>query len=62
MMRRGPRMASGKVRRRGLCYLSSVRLVVLFFFILKRNPEKYAKDGVNKQIEYTKKLMKENPH
>jgi len=32
MRRRGPRMAPGKVKRRGLYYLPPVRLVVLFFF------------------------------
>ena len=32
MMRRGPRIFLGKVRRRGLCHLPSVRLVVLFLF------------------------------
>ena len=32
MRRRGPRMAPGKVKRRGLHYLPPVRLVVLFFF------------------------------
>ena len=32
MMRKGLRMALGKVKRRKLCYLSLVRLVVLFFF------------------------------
>jgi len=31
MTRRGPRIALGKVRGRGLHYLSSVRIVVLFF-------------------------------
>jgi len=30
MTRRGPRIALGKVRRRELCYLSLVSIVVLF--------------------------------
>ena len=34
MTRRDLRMALGKVRKRGLCYLPPVRLVVLFFSIL----------------------------
>ena len=34
MKRRGLRITLGKVRRRELCYLSSIRLVVLFFIIL----------------------------
>ena len=33
MMQRGPRMAPEKVRRRGLCYLPPVSIVVLFFVI-----------------------------
>ena len=33
MKRRGPRMAPGKVRRKGLCCLLLVRLVALFFFV-----------------------------
>ena len=32
MKRRGPRIALGKVKRRRLHYLPSVRIVVLFFF------------------------------
>ena len=29
--------------------------------VLKRNPEKCAEAGINKQTEYTKELIKENP-
>ena len=36
MMRRGLRMALEKVRRRGLCRLPSIRLVVLFFYFLTK--------------------------
>ena len=32
MKRKGPRMAPKKVRRRGLCRLPSVSILVLFFF------------------------------
>ena len=28
---------------------------------MKRNPEKCAEAGINKQTEYTKELIKENP-
>jgi len=31
MMIKDPRMALRKVRRRGLCYLPPVRIIVLFF-------------------------------
>jgi len=34
MKRRGPRIALGKVKRRGLHYPSLVKIVVLFFFPL----------------------------
>ena len=79
-------MALGKVKRRGLCHLPPIRIVVLFFLfifcnlnvwvrksrnkikrslkVLKRNLKKYAETGgvnKNKQIEYTKELMKEIP-
>ena len=34
MKRRGPRMALGKVRRRGLCRPPPARIVVLFFIFI----------------------------
>ena len=34
IIRRGPRMVSGKVRKKRLCCLPLVRLVVLILFIL----------------------------
>jgi len=46
IMRRGLRMAPGRIRRRELHHLPPIRLVVLFFLhfkVLKRNPEKYTK-------------------
>ena len=34
MKRRGPRMALEKIRRGGLCHLSSVSILVLFFSLI----------------------------
>jgi len=35
MAQRGPRMALGKVRRKKLCYLSPVSIVVLFVSLIE---------------------------
>ena len=63
MKRRGPRMATGKVRRRGLRYLSPVRLVVFVFFhfiflILLLTHLDYKKKITIKIKKFWKKILK----